>query len=131
MTQVLPKKTIFSPDTSREVLFALPSTLHHLQGQRAAVLSQPPCHSALCPRSAGRRGLTNKQGPLALCSSLPVSPVFAHLSSALKGMVSTLLPFQNACLIMHNSHFSSGLEIPSLTALMFLPYKRTMICTVK
>lgn len=83
------------------------------------------------PEVSRAAGVTNKQGPLALCSSLPVSPVFAHLSSALKGMVSTLLPFQNACLIMHNSHFSSGLEIPSLTALMFLPYKRTMICTVQ
>ena len=36
MTQVLPKKTIFSPDTSREMLFALPSTLSPAPGQRAA-----------------------------------------------------------------------------------------------
>lgn len=55
------KKPIFSPDTSREMLFALPSTLNQAQGQRAAVAlpASVPIRS-YCPRSEGA-GLAHEQ----------------------------------------------------------------------
>lgn len=41
------KKPIFSPDTSREMLFALPSTLNQPPGQRAAVTLSPSLRANL------------------------------------------------------------------------------------
>lgn len=123
MTQVLPKKPIFSPDTSREMLFALPSTLNPAPGHRAAgTPAGPPRPSLLLLPGPGgswavswaRRAassslqLTPYLGPQPLCiCHLPLKEWFQPRSL-----------FKNACLLTHNSHLNSGLETPSLAALL-------------
>lgn len=101
MTQVLPKNTLFSPDTSREMLFALPSTVSHPRGQRAAggpLPAREPSARALPGGGVSER--TGASSSLWLAPR-PVLPASVPLSSALRGMVSTLTLFPNACLATH------------------------------
>lgn len=119
MTQVLPKKTLSSPDTSREMLFALPSTLSQLQGQRAAGAPSQPlrpllpaaCREAGSPRHTGASSflwLTPHLCFRSLCICHPPLKEWFPPSSLCKMLASWRI-----------THFNSGLEIPSLTALMF------------
>lgn len=81
--------------------------------------ARPPARTqSPCPRPDGR-GVSPTNGASSSGQLTPaVSPVSVHLSPALKGMIPTFIPFQNACLMMRQSLFDPRLDTPSPTALM-------------